>query len=320
MTPNVINDGLYQDEINFNVFFRILLESKLIIFLCTFLATSLAVLYSISLPNIYQSSAIIAPSQNQNSISGALNSYSGLANLAGINLPSQTNSDNSSQAIVKISTFSFFENNILPNLYLPNLFAVKSWNQQTNELVYDKSIYDETDEKWVRNFSYPQSQIPSAQESFDYFHDNNLSVSEDKKTGFVTITVKHQSPHISKNWATLVLNEINTFYSNNDKKEAENAINFLNQAMAKSNYSELRELIAEIIQEEIKKLTLIEANKYYVYEVIDPPFVEEKKVEPQRALISILGTILGFITGVILAIIRNTRNNDLKYKSIIENE
>lgn len=318
MNHNLVNDELNHDEINFNDFFRIFLKSKLIIFSCMLLMTSLAILYSISLPNIYQSSVIVAPKNNQNSISGALNNYSGLISLAGINLPSQAGDDNATKAIVKISTLSFFENSLLPNLYLPNLFAVKSWNEQTNELIYDNSIFNKTDKKWVRDFSYPQKQIPSAQESFENFHNNNFSISEDKKTGFVTISVKHQSPYIAKNWADLVLNEINIFYRNKDKNEAENAINFLNKEMVKSNYTDLKELISEILQQEIQKLTLIEANKYYVYEVIDPPSVEEKKVGPERALISILGTFLGLVIGLVCAIIKNSRYSNFTHNNFIK--
>ena len=100
-------------------------------------------LYSaFSLPNIYESKALLVPVGSSNSMSGALGGYSSLAGLAGISLPSDGDTGNSEKAIQKINSLSFFENNILANIYLPDLMAVKSWNYKTNTLVFDDKIYD----------------------------------------------------------------------------------------------------------------------------------------------------------------------------------
>ncbi len=107
------------------------------------------------MPNIYESKALLVPVNSSSGISGALGSYSGLAGLAGINLPSGGDEGNSAKAIQKISSLSFFENNILTNIYLPDLMAVKSWNSKTNTLIYDESIYEMNSNTWVRDYSYP---------------------------------------------------------------------------------------------------------------------------------------------------------------------
>ena len=56
-----------------------------------------------------------------------------------------------------------------------------------------------------------------------------LNLNEDKKTGFVTISIKHQSPYIAKQWTELIVNEINKFYRQKDKLESEKAARYLNQ-------------------------------------------------------------------------------------------
>ena len=43
----------------------------------------------------------------------------------------------------------------------------------------------------------------------------------------------------------------------------------------------------------------------YVFDVIDPPVVPERKVEPSRALICILASILGGMIGVLIVLIRH---------------
>jgi LPS O-antigen subunit length determinant protein (WzzB/FepE family) len=291
-------------EIDFRELFYVLFKGKWIIVSLTAFASIIAVIYSLLLPNIYESKALLAPVNSSSSISGALASYSGLAGLAGISLPSGSDEDNSSKAIQKISSLSFFENNILTNVYLPNLMAVSSWDYKTNTLTYDDNIYDTNTNTWVRNFSYPKQQIPSSQESFEVFKTAHLSINEDKKSGFITLAIKHQSPFIAKKWAELVVNEVNSFYRQKDKLESEKAVSYLNQQISLTGLSEIKQVLAQLLQEETKKLTLIEANQFYVFDYIDPPAVMELKSEPNRAIICIIIALMGVILGVLLVLVR----------------
>ena len=295
----------FDDEIDLRELFYVLLEGKWIIVSLTAFVSIVGVIYSLSLPNIYESKAMLVPVNSSSGIAGALGSYSGLAGLAGISLPSGGDEGNSAKAIQKISSLSFFENNILTNIHLPDLMAVKSWNSKTNTLAFDDSIYDRNSNTWIRDFSYPQQQIPSAQESFEVFKTAHLSLSEDKKSGFITLAIKHQSPFIAKQWVELVVNEVNAFYRQKDKSESEMAVSYLNQQISITGLSEIKQVIAQLLQEETKKLTLIEANQYYVFDYIDPPAVMEKKSEPKRALICILSALLGGMLSILLVLIRH---------------
>ena len=295
----------YDDEIDLREIFYVLLERKWIIVSITAFVSIIGVIYSLLLPNIYESKAMLVPVNSSSGISGALGSYSGLAGLAGISLPSGGDEGNSAKAIQKISSLSFFENNILPNIHLPDLMAVKSWNSKTNTLTFDDSIYDTNSNTWIRDFSYPQQQIPSAQESFEVFKTAHLSLSEDKKSGFITLAIKHQSPFIAKQWVELIINQVNAFYRQKDKSESEKAVSYLNQQISITGLSEIKQVLAQLLQEETKKLTLIEANQYYVFDYIDPPVVMEKKSEPARAIICILSLILGGILGCLVVLIRH---------------
>ena len=94
-----------------------------------------------------------------------------------------------------------------------------------------------------------------------------------------------------------------------DKSESEKAVRYLNQQISKTALSEINEVLAKLLQEEIKKLTLIEANEYYVFDFIDPPAVMEKKIEPSRALICILFSLMGGILSILLVFYRHYKNN-----------
>ena len=286
----------FDDEIDLREFFYVLLEGKWIIISLTTFVSIIGVIYSLSLSNIYESKAMLIPVNSSSGISGALGSYSGLAGLAGISLPSGGDEGNSVKAIQKISSLSFFENNILTNIYLPDLMAVKSWNSKTNKVSFDENIYDMNTNTWIN--------MPSPQKSFAVFK-SKLSLNLDKRTGFVTLSIKHQSPFVAKQWAELVVNEINSFYRQKDKSKSEKAVSYLNKQISITGLSEIKQVLAQLLQEETKKLTLIEANQFYVFDYIDPPAVMEKKSEPNRASISILSALLSGILSIILVLIRH---------------
>ena len=129
-------------------------------------------------------------------------------------------------------------------------------------------------------------------------------MSEDKKTGFVTIKIKHKSPFVAKEWVELIIDEINIFYRQKDKSESEKSVSYLNKQIAMTNLSEVKEAVSKLLQEETKKLSLIEARESYVFEYIDPPVVMEKKSDPQRAIIVILSTLLGGMLAVFYVLAR----------------
>lgn len=288
----------YDDEhLNIYEILAFIIKEKLLIFLIASLFSLSGLLYSISLPNIYQSKAILAPNIVYSSQSNLLGAYNNLTSLAGISSAPEANQVNYLKALKKIKTLSFFEESILPNIFLPNLMAVKSWDSKTNEIVYDKNVYKKTNDPLIHKNMGFKKDLPSVQDSYYEFL-KHININQDLKTSFITIEVKHQSPYIAKIWANLLIDEINEFYREKDKLSAERSIEYLYARIAETSFAEIKQTIASLIQQETKTLTLIEADKFYVFEFIDPPAVMEKKSEPARALICIISAIAGLMFGI----------------------
>lgn len=301
---NLPDEQDFFDEISLKEIFDVLWKDKILILVISSFFLISSIIFSFFLPNIYQSKGLLTPTNESGGLGSAFSSLSGLATYGGIDLSGMENSQITDKALEKLNSLSFFTNNILPNIYLPNLMAVKSWDPKTNTIVYDKKIFDEGSEEWVRDFDFPHTQIPSAQESHEDFIEEFLFVSLNKKTGFISIAINHQSPYISKAWVELIVKELNNFFISEDKAKAISAIEYLNEQMAKTRYTEVREAIAELLQQKIQELTLMEASDSYVLEYIDPPVVMEEKSEPLRFVIIIVGFIVGVFLGVILTFLR----------------
>ena len=94
------------------------------------------------------------------------------------------------------------------------------------------------------------------------------------------------------------------FFALKDKSESEKAVRYLNEQITMTNLSEVKVAVSKLLQEETKKLALIEAKQFYVFEYIDPPAVMERKSEPQRALILLLSILLGGMLSVIYVLVK----------------
>lgn len=293
------------DQIDFREIFFVLLKGKrIIVYLTTFFLV-VGIIYSLFTPNVYESEALLAPLDKDSSlISGGLDQYSGLAALAGINLSSGDATSNSKKAIEVMNSLSFFENYVLPKIFLPDLMAVKYWDENNNKIIYDESIFIRNSNNWVGDSSDSEMSIPSAQKSFEVFKDDHFDLFEDK-SGFVVLSMKHQSPTLAKEWIEIFVEEINSFYRLKDKEQSKKAVNFLNKQISETSLLEIRQVTASILEKEIQKLTLIEANPDYVFEYIYPPSVMEEKSEPKRVLIIILSILFGSMLGIIVVLFRH---------------
>ena len=123
------NKNLFEnDEINLYELLKTFWDSKWLILSITTASCIFIVLYSLSIPNIYRSSALVMPAQSQGSnVSGALSGLGGLASMAGLSIPSG-NSNNKEEAIAVLTSHQFLEDFIINNDILLPLMASKGWD------------------------------------------------------------------------------------------------------------------------------------------------------------------------------------------------
>ena len=288
------------EEINLLELINVLWSKKILVLGITFAATIFSVGYSLSLPDIYMSQALLKPTKQEGSSSGALSQYSGLAGLAGISIPS-TSDDKSSEAIERMNSFEFYKNFISPSFPSQDLMAIKDWDQKKNTLVYNEKFFNSNSKKWIRDVSFPKMVSPSHQESFEFYKDT-IDISQDEMTKFVNISAKHPSPHLARKLVNLMIVEINKSMRNEEKYKSQKSLDFLMTQLQKTNYDELKQAIASLQESQMKALMLIESNEDYVFKIIDSPISPEQKYEPKRLQIVILGLILGFLLGSIFTL------------------
>ena len=288
----------YDDEIDFRELFSTLWLNKKFILILTGIFAVLSVIFSLSLTNLYTSQALLVPtSLNSNSTS----QYSALASVAGVNLGDS--SPDVTLAIAFINSKKIIRQLIKHESFLPDLMAAKKWHIKSNSIIYDDDLYDKKNKKWVREVDFPFQQVPSEQEAFALFS-KQINISEDKKNQLVTLSVEHISPSVAQQWTEWIIDEANTMVANLRIEEAESSINYLNEQIKLTPYAELRTIFFNLIQQNTQNMMLAKVSKQYALSIIDPPLIPEMKSNPQRALICILGTLLGGMLSLLIILVR----------------
>ena len=286
------------------------IQSSYAVVAITFVFAFSSIIYAINQPNIYKASTLLAPASEQGGAGGLAKmagQFGGLASLAGINLGGG-GTDKTGLALEVLKSRLFIENFIKKYQLLVPLIAAKNWDINTNTLVLDEELYNATSKTWIREVKAPKTPEPSPWESFKAFT-ALLSVSADKTTGMITIEIEHYSPEVAKQWLIWLVAEINNTMREQDKSDAQRSIDFLSEKLQETQLADMQTVFYQLIEEQTKTIMLAEVSHEYVLKTIDPANAPDEKAKPKRALIVVLGTMLGGILSVLIVLVRYFTNN-----------
>ncbi|TWX67505.1 LPS O-antigen length regulator [Colwellia sp. C1TZA3] len=293
------------DEIDLAELWHAIWSGKiLIIAISAFFAIS-SILYAINQPNIYKATTLLSPASEQGGASGLAKmagQFGGLASLAGINLGGG-GTDKTGLALEVLKSRFFIENFINKHQLLVPLMATNNWDINNNTLVFDDEIYNPKTKTWLREVKAPKQPKPSLWEAYVAFKEI-LSVTTDKESGMVTLAIEHYSPEVATQWLKWLVNDINETMREQDKIEAQDSIDYLTGKLQETQLADMQTVFYQLIEQQTKTIMLAEVSKEYVLKTIDPANAPEEKAKPKRALIVVLGTMLGGILSVLIVLIR----------------
>ncbi|MBO2590361.1 Wzz/FepE/Etk N-terminal domain-containing protein [Shewanella algae] len=301
---NSMRDG----EIDLRELFSVIWQGKWLVAGVTLVFAVASVVIALMLPNIYKSEALLAPAseeQGAGGLAGLASQFGGLASMAGINLGSSGGTDKTQLAIEVLKSRKFIGDFIEKHQILPELMAVDKWNMADNTLSFEPDIYNRQSKTWVRKVNPPFQPKPSLQEAHKEFL-KIFNVNKDKESGMVTISIEHQSPYVAKQWVDWLVADINLTMKERDVAEATRSTEFLNKQIELTNVADIRAILYKLVEEQAKTIMFAEVRDEYIFKTIDPPLTPELKVSPKRALICIVGALLGGVIGTLIIIFRYT--------------
>jgi hypothetical protein len=194
-----------------------------------------------------------------------------------------------------MKSWSYIEGFIADNNIAVEVYAAEGWNKSSNTLAIDDDIYDTTQQSWlVEDDDTGELRRPTSWELFEEFQEK-LSVSEDKKSGLVSVSIEYYSPQIAKQWVDMYVESINRFMQQRQIDKVTRNINYLQEQIEKTAIAEMQEVFYTIIEEQTKNKMLAEASPDYVFVAVGPSMVPELKSQPKTLLGGMLSVLMVLI-------------------------
>ena len=81
-------------------------------------------------------------------------------------------------------------------------------------------------------------------------------------------------------------------------EETDKRIGFLEKQLAQTSSVEVQQAIYRLIEAETKNKMIASTREEYAFKVVDPAVPPEKRYRPKRALMALVGLMLGMIVAV----------------------
>ena len=265
------------DEIDLLELIRILLQAWKTIVVITILCSGLAVAYALYAPEVFKAETLLAPAQEEKSgASSALGQFGGLAAMAGISIPSDSNVE---QVVATLNSRKFLRTYVNQNKLIPVLFD---------------EIWDADNQAWMVPSAEDEPTEQQAIESFKAC----LSVDEDKKSGLINLSISWKDPEVAAKWANDLVMQLNEQLREKAITDSQKRVGYLEQELAKTTLQDMRAVLYNLLESEKQKAMLANVNEDFALEVIDPAVAPEAREKPKRKLIVVFGGVCGGFLGI----------------------
>ena len=272
--PNPVQ---YDDEIDLWELWDTIWSGRWLIIAITSIFTLGGVTYALLAQEWYKADVVLAPADAKKSMSGALAQFGGLASLAGISLPGA--GEQEPVAVLKSKEFArafITDLNLMPVFLKDAESSGKPLDIRDAVRVFDTSV---------------------------------RTVSEDKKTGLVTLSIRWKDPDTAAEWANLLVQRLNDRLRQQALAESERNVAYLQKEMAATSVVSLQQSMGRVLEGEMQKLMLARGNEEFAFKVIDRATPPKLRESPKRSLIAIVSLLAGGFLGVLIVFLRKAIQN-----------
>ena len=275
-----------EEDIKISELLKVFYDQKKAIFVFVFLSSLIAAIYSLTITPIFRSEVLLISTEQSNG--AGMSGLAGLGALAGIQIDSDNNLNSSETIMAILESRTFSDSYVQEKNLMPILFA-NDWDP-------DKGQWKDS------------SNIPNMWDAYGEMK-KILSVSKDRKTSLVTLSVEWSDPNLAAEWANDAVRKINDYMRLDIIEESKKSISFLEEQLAKTNSAKTESLLYEMIQEQTNRAMLATIRNEYSFKIIDKAVPAQKRIKPHRKVIVVYGFALGLFLGIAFVLLRNSFGN-----------
>lgn len=275
----IVPEQLYgrqaSDELGLRELWNVMWRGKWVIAAVTLLFAAGSVGYALIATEWYRAEVLLAPASDRTTLpfGGQLG---GLAAIAGV----APRGGDVAEAIATLKSRELARA-FIEDEGLLTLFFADEWDAENN--------------RWLND---GLRQARDTRDAIKYFHENVLRVREDRQTGLVTLVVEWTDPTVVADWAAKLVTRVNERLRDRALREAEANIAYLEAELVNTGVVTLQQTIGRLLESELQKLMLARGNEEFAFKVVDPADAPKRRVRPRRALIAVIGTLLGGMLAV----------------------
>jgi len=241
---------------------------------------------------VYRASVVMIPRQSDDqggAFSALLGQVGGLGSLAGlVGLGASDGKD----SLALLKSRAFFESFAHERNLLPLLFP---------------TLWDDKAGSWKSSLS--PDEVPTYGDAWELFNTRIRTLTQDQKTGIVTMSINWKDPEVAADWANDLATRANERLRQRAIEDSTASLRQLQAQLDRTSVVELQQSIYRLMEIEIKKEVLAKSRRDYAFSVIDPAVVPDidRYVSPRRALILMSALILGLGAAVAFVIFDEAR-------------
>ena len=292
------------DEIDLRELFIALWRGKWLISLCVVIAIALASLYLRTAEKKYTVSDVFKPVASEE---GRPNfaGLGGLASLAGVSLPSSSSGDFTAFKMLlkseEVATL-LMEDDVL----IQTIFS-SEWDAETGSFQRPPPGQLTPYKRMIKAVLLGEGETayiaPNAARVSNWLKEA-FSTSEDRDTGFLTLSSESETPDLMLAVMARVATETDRLLKERYIASAEQTMTFYQSKLAAARAREHREALAKLIAQEDQKLMLASKGSYFVAEPLTTPSVSLYPTSPKAFLVLALSVVLGGFFGAAFVLIR----------------
>jgi uncharacterized protein involved in exopolysaccharide biosynthesis len=262
----------------------LLWHRRWLVIICILLFSGAFASAAFMLTPIYRATAVLVPASSERSQGGVLGSAAGqlggLASLAGISV--NTSEPETVEALSVLQSRQFTERFIAENNLMPVLFA-KKW--------------DTTNARW----KVPEAKQPTPEKAYEYFNKIRI-VTQDKKTGLVTIQIDWKDRNQAATWTNELVQRLNAEMRSRAIARTDASVGYLGKELKVVGDTSTQEAINRLIEAEMRQRMLANVSEDFSFRFIDRavPADADEPIFPRKALLILLGPVIGFVVSLAL--------------------
>jgi uncharacterized protein involved in exopolysaccharide biosynthesis len=274
-------------DLDLATLFKILWRRRWLIFICTFVCAAAFVAAAFLVTPVYRVETVVVPGEADNRAGGmgsVLGQFGGLAAMAGLDISAKGSM--TEEAIAVLRSREFTETFLRDEGVLPQLYATR---------------WDATSKRW----KVPLKDQPTFAQGYKNFDRKVRKIDQDKKRGLIIIQVEWKDREVAAYWANQLVKRLNTEMRARAIRQSDASISYLERELAATNLVETRQAVSRLMEAQINQRMYANVAQEYAFRVVDPALAPDPKdvIWPNKPLMLLLGTFLGFFAAVTFAFI-----------------